>query len=90
LSIEKVGSLDCPDEFNQRNFALVEHTDKKGEARPMYEMTRDGWALSENCSQNEVIRIKYNLQKPKENKSGVKKGRDNKCLKKQEKWGVVK
>lgn len=30
-------------EFNERNFALVEYTDKKGEKRPMYHITKDGF-----------------------------------------------
>lgn len=30
---------------NQRNFTLVEYTDAKGESRPMYELTRDGFTL---------------------------------------------
>ena len=33
------------DDFNERNFALVEYTDKKGEARPYYKMTRDGFSM---------------------------------------------
>lgn len=31
--------------FNRRNFASVEYLDGKGEARPMYQLTRDGFAL---------------------------------------------
>jgi Rha family phage regulatory protein len=31
--------------FNARNFAAVEYTDSKGERRPSYELTRDGFAL---------------------------------------------
>ena len=30
--------------FNQLNFELVEFLDEKGEARPMYRMTHDGFA----------------------------------------------
>ena len=30
---------------NERNFTLVEYTDAKGESRPMYELTRDGFTL---------------------------------------------
>ena len=30
--------------FNQRNFALVEYLDAKGESRPMYRLTHDGFA----------------------------------------------
>lgn len=31
--------------FNQSNFGLVEYTDGKGESRPMYLLTRDGFTL---------------------------------------------
>lgn len=37
--------LDCSDLFNQRNFAPVEYVDKKGEKRPMYYLTRDGFTF---------------------------------------------
>lgn len=30
-------------DFNERNFALVEYTDKKGQKRPMYHITKDGF-----------------------------------------------
>lgn len=33
------------DEFNRLNFELVESIDKKGEKRPMFEMTKDGFML---------------------------------------------
>ena len=33
------------DEFNRSNFGLVEYIDKKGEKRPMFEMTKDGFLL---------------------------------------------
>lgn len=36
-------NLDCSEEFNQRNFAPVEYRDGKGQNRPMYEVTRDGF-----------------------------------------------
>lgn len=36
---------DCSDDFNARNFALVEYRDAKGEARPQYLMTRDGFTF---------------------------------------------
>lgn len=36
---------DCPEEFNQSNFGLVEYYDAKGEKRPMYTLTRDGFML---------------------------------------------
>lgn len=33
------------EEFNRLNFGLVEYIDKKGEKRPMFEMTKDGFML---------------------------------------------
>ncbi|MDO9766563.1 Rha family transcriptional regulator [Glaesserella parasuis] len=33
------------EEFNRTNFGLVEYIDKKGEKRPMFEMTKDGFML---------------------------------------------
>lgn len=33
------------DDFNQANFGLVEYTDKKGEKRPEYLLTRDGFSM---------------------------------------------
>lgn len=33
------------DEFNRLNFELVEYIDKKGEKRPIFEMTKDGFLL---------------------------------------------
>ncbi|OOH91843.1 hypothetical protein BMT54_01670 [Pasteurellaceae bacterium 15-036681] len=33
------------DDFNQSNFGLVEYIDKKGEKRPYFEMTKDGFML---------------------------------------------
>lgn len=41
--LRKLESLDCPVNFNERNFALVSYKDAKGEHRPMYQMTKDGW-----------------------------------------------
>ena len=35
----------CPELFYQRNFALVEYADSKGEKRPAYLLTRDGFSL---------------------------------------------
>jgi len=35
----------CQESFNGRNFAPVEITDAKGEKRPAYSMTRDGFTL---------------------------------------------
>lgn len=35
----------CSESFNERNFALVEYVDPKGESRPMYAMTKDGFTM---------------------------------------------
>lgn len=35
----------CPESFYQRNFAPVEYVDSKGERRPAYLLTRDGFSL---------------------------------------------
>lgn len=43
--IKAINRLDCSSEFNQRNFAPVEYKDAKGEARPAYEITRDGFVF---------------------------------------------
>jgi Rha family phage regulatory protein len=43
--LRAIDNLECSKEFNQRNFALVEHLDAKGEGRPMYELTRDGFTM---------------------------------------------
>ncbi|HEX6829221.1 MAG TPA: Rha family transcriptional regulator [Burkholderiales bacterium] len=42
--IEKL-KAECPPDFNALNFKAVEFTDAKGEFRPAYEMTRDGFTL---------------------------------------------
>ncbi|NOH82864.1 Rha family transcriptional regulator [Vibrio sp. 03-59-1] len=41
--LKKLESLECSDEFNGRNFALVDYRDKKGQLRKAYEMTKDGF-----------------------------------------------
>ena len=41
--LQKIKTLDCSEEFNERNFSPVEYKDAKGESRPMYEMTKDGF-----------------------------------------------
>lgn len=35
----------CGEKFNESNFGLVEYTDAKGERRPAYRLTRDGFTL---------------------------------------------
>lgn len=41
--LRKLENLDCSSDFNERNFTLVEYKDAKGENRPMFEMTKDGF-----------------------------------------------
>ena len=41
--LRKLESLNCSADFNRRNFAPVEYFDAKGEKRPAYEMTKDGF-----------------------------------------------
>lgn len=41
--LAKVESLECSKEFNELNFKPVEYLDGKGEKRPSYEMTKDGF-----------------------------------------------
>ena len=43
-SVRKI-TLECPQEFNEGNFSLVNFTDAKGESRPMYQLSRDGFTL---------------------------------------------
>ena len=43
--IRAIRKLESPEDFNERNFALVEFTDAKGEKRPAYRITRDGFTL---------------------------------------------
>lgn len=43
--LRSISQLDCSNEFNARNFALVKYKDAKGEYRPMYYLTRDGFTF---------------------------------------------
>ena len=43
--LRAIERLEIPDDFNQRNFAPVEYHDAKGEKRPAYNMTRDGFVI---------------------------------------------
>lgn len=43
--LRSVKNLECSEQFNERNFAFVEYTDAKGEKRPMYRMTKNGFAF---------------------------------------------
>lgn len=43
--LKSIRNLGCTEEFNVRNFAGVEYRDGKGEMRPEYLMTRDGFTF---------------------------------------------
>lgn len=43
--LKAIRELDCPKDFNERNFSPVEYTDAKGEKRPAYQITRDGFTI---------------------------------------------
>lgn len=43
--LKRINNLDCSPEFNARNFAAVEYLDAKGEKRPAYEVTKDGFVF---------------------------------------------
>jgi len=43
--IRSIANLECSEEFNQRNFASVTYIDGKGEERPKYVITRDGFSF---------------------------------------------
>ncbi|OGV45182.1 MAG: hypothetical protein A2017_06485 [Lentisphaerae bacterium GWF2_44_16] len=43
--IRAIENLECSSEFNQLNFEPVEYLDSKGEMRPSYQVTRDGFVF---------------------------------------------
>ncbi|WP_320008449.1 Rha family transcriptional regulator [Maridesulfovibrio sp.] len=43
--LRKIEHLEIPEEFNERNFAPVDYKDAKGESRPAYNLTRDGFHI---------------------------------------------
>lgn len=43
--LKAISNLECSPEFNERNFAAVDYKDSKGEMRPAYRLTRDGFAF---------------------------------------------
>jgi Rha family phage regulatory protein len=43
--LRTIKNLDIPKSFSANNFVAVEYVDKKGEKRPAYNMTRDGFTL---------------------------------------------
>lgn len=44
-TVEQLNETEAGAEFNERNFALVDYPDSKGESRPLYLLTRDGFTL---------------------------------------------
>ena len=45
IVLRDIRSLDCSVEFNENNFVPVAYVDDKGEERPEYLMTRDGFTF---------------------------------------------
>lgn len=43
--LRAIRNLESPADFNERNFAAVDYVDAKGELRPMYNITRDGFSF---------------------------------------------
>lgn len=43
--LRDIRTMECSEEFNQSNFGLVGYIDGKGESRPMYTITRDGFTF---------------------------------------------
>lgn len=43
--LKAIRALDCSPQFNEGNFSLVGYTDGKGEHRPSYDITRDGFVI---------------------------------------------
>lgn len=43
--LETIRNLGCSDDFNRSNFRLVDEMDAKGQMRPMYRLTRDGFVI---------------------------------------------
>ncbi|WP_139492945.1 Rha family transcriptional regulator, partial [Escherichia coli] len=41
--LRKIETLECSEDFNERNFTPVTYTDAKGEKRPMYQITKNGF-----------------------------------------------
>jgi len=41
--LRKIETLECSNDFNERNFTPVEYSDAKGEKRSAYEITKDGF-----------------------------------------------
>ncbi|MFB5761064.1 Rha family transcriptional regulator [Paenibacillus medicaginis] len=74
--IRSIVNLECSEEFNERNFALVNYIDGKGETRPKYIITEKGFSFlvmgytGKEAAQfkeayiNEFERMKEALNKP--------------------------
>ena len=43
--LDTIKSLKCSPEFTKLNFKVVNYTDCKGEQRPMYNITKDGFVF---------------------------------------------
>jgi len=43
--LRDIENLDCSEGFNESNFGLVKYTDNKGEKRPEYLLTKDGFTF---------------------------------------------
>lgn len=43
--LRSINNLECSEDFNRRNFAPVDYVDAKGEKRPEYCITRDGFVF---------------------------------------------
>lgn len=43
--LKKIDNLECSTEFSERNFAPAEYTDAKGEKRPAYQITKNGFVF---------------------------------------------
>ena len=57
--LRAIRNIECSEEFNRRNFAPVKYTDEKGESRPMYYITRDGFTfLAMGFTGKEAARFK--------------------------------
>lgn len=43
--LRAIRNLECPEEFSLRNFAARDYVDERGKSQPMFEITRDGFAM---------------------------------------------
>ncbi len=43
--LRAIESLECSEEFGRRNFALSSYINQQGKRQPMYDVTRDGFAM---------------------------------------------